>query len=164
MRNSVVNILVIAALLVGLLAALAAKRMFAKDPESVDQRSRRRAEFFRTFFLWAAMASSPALLFLFRAPAGMLLVLLVPGVAFGLIGAGIMNFVVPPGKTGHAVTVGFAIGAGLPLLLFWSLLAVLPKDEGSLGYFLLGPVFSVPSGLAGVIAGVWRAQNGKALI
>jgi len=67
--------------------------------------------------------------------------------------------IVPPGKTLRAIALGILLGVGLPLVGFFGLAAVLPKNEGTMGYILAGIALAVPSGVAGIIAGVWRGEG-----
>ena len=84
--------------------------------------------------------------------------LLVPGLVMGALGATIMTLVVEPGRTFSAVIVGFFVGSGVPLIVFWGLAALGPKNEATLGYGIFGFLFAVPSGIAGIIAGSWRGS------
>ena len=78
---------------------------------------------------------------------------------FGLIGAAAMTVGVPARRKLAAIAVGVAFGITLPLVIFWGLAAALPKNEGTVGYFLFGYVYAVPSGLAGAVAGSWRGDG-----
>jgi len=117
-------------------------------------------EFLRTFLFWGALTSLPCLLPLFTTPFSLRLVaaLMVPGLVMGALGATIMTLVVEPGRTFSAVIVGFFVGSGVPLIVFWGLAALGPKNEATLGYGIFGFLFAVPSGIAGIIAGSWRGS------
>src|SRR5258707_8862703 len=117
-------------------------------------------EFLRTFRFWGALTALPWLLPLFPTPFSLRLVaaLMVPGLVMGALGATIMTLVVERGRTFSAVIVGFLVGLGVPLIVFWGLAALGPKNEATLGYGIFGFLFAVPSGIAGIIAGSWRGS------
>jgi hypothetical protein len=78
----------------------------------------------------------------------------------GVLGSAVLTFVVQPGRTWTAITVGAVLSFGFPLAVFWGLAAVLPnKNEATLGYALAGPTFALPSGFAGIVEGIWRSQQ-----
>jgi len=115
-------------------------------------------EFLRTFLFWAALTSLPCLLFTMPFSLHLVAALMVPGLVMGALGATIMTLVVEPGRTFSAVIVGFFVGSGIPLIVFWGLAALGPKNEATLGYGIFGFLFAVPSGIAGIIAGSWRGS------
>jgi hypothetical protein len=123
--------------------------------------------FWKVFKLWAGLTALHGVLMWVQ---GMtfggglerllaLLYLLAPALVLGAIGASVMTFAVPPGRKLAALFAGIAVGFVLPVVTFWGLAAVLPKDEGSMGYVLAGWVFGILGGVAGIVAGTWRAAE-----
>lgn len=130
---------------------------------SPRSRSRELSEFWRIFLLWASLTPLLSLIFVLHRPFsfGLLAVALAPGLFMGGIGATIMTTVVPPGRTFNAVLVGAVVGFGVPLAFFLTLIAVLPKNEATMGYGLAIFIVGIPSGIAGIIAGIWRGGSAR---
>ena len=130
---------------------------------SPRSRSRELSEFWRIFLLWASLTQLLSLIFVLHGPFsfGLLAVALALGRFMGGIGATIMTTVVPPGRTFNAVLVGAVVGFGVPLAFFLTLIAVLPKNEATMGYGLAIFIVGIPSGIAGIIAGIWRGGSAR---
>jgi hypothetical protein len=70
-----------------------------------------------------------------------------------------MTFVVPPGRSVLAVLVGIVLGFVPPVASFWTVGAILPKDEATMGYFIAGWVFGMAGCAAGFSVGILRGSQ-----
>lgn len=153
-----------ATVLLAVIGALLLTRVFRRALASSNPRLRRVSEFLRTFLLWTLLTPALAIFFALAgagfSASGFLMAAccLIPGLVMGALGASIMTLVVRPGRRVSAVAVGASLGFGIPLAFFLALVEFLPKNEATLGYGLAGPLFALPSGIAGIVAGIWRSQ------
>ena len=125
-------------------------------------------DFTKMFVLWAGLICVPGLFLVFGQGgrgepkhSDLLPLVLFPASVLGAVGAAIMTFVVRRGERRSAMIVGTVVGFGLPPVAFWSLAAVLPKNEATMGYVLARCILAVPSGIAGIVSATWRATQGK---
>ena len=123
--------------------------------------------FWRSFCLWAGIMGLPSILFYSMGNHSQpilvllkrLLICLAPAVLFGGIGATVMTFFVPTGRTLLAVLVGTVVGFVLPVATFWIVAAILPKDEATMFYVIEGWVFGMAGCLAGFCVGISRGSQ-----
>jgi hypothetical protein len=142
------------------------KQPIKSSPRALILRTKAQV-FWRFFGLWAGIVGVPSLLFYSMGNHSQpilfllkqLLVFLAPAVLFGAIGAAVMTFLVPPGRTVLAVLVGIVLGFVLPVATFWTVGTILPKDEATMGFFIAGWVFGMAGGAAGFFVGIWRGSQ-----
>jgi hypothetical protein len=142
------------------------KQPMRSSPKAPILRTRAQV-FWRFFGLWSGIVGVPSLLFYSMGNHSQpilvlleqLLIYLAPAVLFGSIGAAVMTFFVPPGRTVLAVLVGVVLGFVLPVASFWTAGATLPKDEATMGYFIAGWVFGLAGCTAGFCVGVLRGSQ-----
>jgi len=142
------------------------KQPIKSFPTALIPRTKPQA-FSRFFGLWAGIIGFPGLLFYFMGNQHLpivvllkqLLVCLAPALLFGAIGAAVMTFLVPPGRMVLALIVGILTGFVIPVATFWTVGAILPRNEATMGYFLAGWVFGMAGGAAGFFVGIWRGSQ-----
>jgi hypothetical protein len=147
-------LLILPALLALIVFAPVINRAFQQVLSSPDPKTRRRAEYGKIIFLWAVIATAP--MFLISLSSHLSIFALIGSFAFGLIfatiGTAILSRFVSPGSR-FATVLGIIIGGVLAPLVLWTLALVMPKNEGTMGYFLFGFILAVPNALAGGFAG-----------
>jgi hypothetical protein len=79
--------------------------------------------------------------------------ILAPGAFFGLLGAAALAFWASPANRVRTRLVGTVTGLACPICFFGALIAFLPKNEGTLGWFLFGFIFTLTGAFAGFMAG-----------
>jgi multisubunit Na+/H+ antiporter MnhG subunit len=79
--------------------------------------------------------------------------MLAPGVIFGGLGAIALTLLASPAKKTRTLLVGTVTGFACPLAFFGALIVFSPKNEATLGWIVLGFIFSLTGALAGYMAG-----------